>query len=228
VFYRPVFSGDGRFFTYSRQRKAGVTELVRQSFDGGPEEVLLSAEGDLTGGDESADGKRLLFMVLTGGLGAGLEELTLPARSRRRILAASAGEEIFDARYQPGGEWIAYNARGRAAFGALGEVFVCRADGSERTQVSAGGGTEPRWRGDGRELFHWNGKDELVANDVTADGDRIEVGPPRVLFQAPRFLYNSSYGVAPDGQRFLITVRPPLRPTSAYVMLDWLPRRPGS
>ena len=74
-----------------------------------------------------------------------------------------------------------------------------------KQQVSNGGGYQPRWRADGRELFYFTGDGRLMSVDVTP-GARPALGSPKLLFWAPIFGGGGTAGnwywdVAPDGQR---------------------------
>jgi Tol biopolymer transport system component len=64
-----------------------------------------------------------------------------------------------------------------------------------RRQVSAAGGTLPRWRSDGKELFYISRGRSLMSVDMTS-----ETATPIALFQLP----GASYDVTRDGQRFLV------------------------
>ncbi|HEY0591572.1 MAG TPA: hypothetical protein VGF40_07380, partial [Thermoanaerobaculia bacterium] len=73
------------------------------------------------------------------------------------------------------------------------------------TQVSTAGGTQARWRGDGRELFYLTADNDLAAVEITADADSIEAGLPKKLFSIRQKLGGGwPYDVSPGGQRFLI------------------------
>src|SRR5262249_61243756 len=92
-------------------------------------------------------------------------------------------------------------------------------------QLSAAGGSQPRWRPDGSELFFLSPDSKLMALTVsTADGNAT-FGRPEPLFDAPmRELVDSSvaqYDVAPDGKRFLINVVREAPVSSLTVMLNW-------
>jgi hypothetical protein len=64
------------------------------------------------------------------------------------------------------------------------------------------------WRDDGRQLFYVAQDGRLFAVDISG-GETFVMGAPRALFQTslPPMLapYRSSYAVAPDGRRFLLT-----------------------
>jgi hypothetical protein len=80
-------------------------------------------------------------------------------------------------------------------------------DGGNKRVVSSGGGAEPRWRADGRELFYVSADRRLVAVPTTS-GPAFEAGKPQVLFEMNiRDLvtfYLKRYEVTPDGQRFVV------------------------
>jgi hypothetical protein len=75
--------------------------------------------------------------------------------------------------------------------------------------VSAGGGTEPRWRRDGCELFYRNA-DTLFAVQVPVQGDFV-AGPRTVLFTGTylRNARHATYDVHPDGNRFIFITGDP-------------------
>ena len=90
------------------------------------------------------------------------------------------------------------------------EIYVTNYPGAAgKWQVSRGGGSEPRWRGDSKELFYIGPKDILMAVPVTAGGDSFSSGTPAALFQVGgRAVISSTdiftYDVAKDGNRFLV------------------------
>jgi len=74
-------------------------------------------------------------------------------------------------------------------------------------RISAGGGTEPRWRRDGRELYFLTPDGTMMVAAVTPDAATFRYEPPRALFNtdakvsiAPGFYYD----VTRDGQRFVV------------------------
>ena len=75
-----------------------------------------------------------------------------------------------------------------------------------KTLVSARGGVHPVWRGDGRELYYWQG-DQLIAARLDATEASA---PPAVrgrtpLFRAPYAQsVSANYDASSDGSRFVI------------------------
>ncbi len=78
-------------------------------------------------------------------------------------------------------------------------------------QISAGGGVDPRWGSDGKELYY-RGLDGKVMVAEVATKPTFQPGPPRELFQGPPLLFPagadgpSGWGVTPDGKGFLFLV----------------------
>ena len=80
-------------------------------------------------------------------------------------------------------------------------------DAADKRQVSLGGGTQPRWSGDGTTIFYVEGK-SLMAVSVTTE-PRIEFGDTVELFGSNGLRYlpvtnTLNYDVSADGQRFVV------------------------
>jgi hypothetical protein len=69
-------------------------------------------------------------------------------------------------------------------------------------QISTEGGTIPRWRRDGRELFYLSVDQRLVAVPISA-GTGLQVGKPQPLFASAGM---NSFVPSKSGDRFLINV----------------------
>ena len=103
--------------------------------------------------------------------------------------------------------WVAYTSdeTGRQ------EVYVGNFPGGDlKWPVSSGGGRQPHWRGDGRELFYIGPDGTLMAVDVQP-GKVFEAGRPRALFRTaipppmgPPAIPTNDYAPRPDGRRFLV------------------------
>jgi Tol biopolymer transport system component len=106
---------------------------------------------------------------------------------------------VSGARLSPNGRWLAYTAN---PFGGA-ELYVQPFPGLEgRYLVSTDGGSEPLWRGDGKELFYLDSKNNLVAVAVETE-PAFRVVASRTLFNPPRiFGFTNRYVTTRDGQRF--------------------------
>jgi hypothetical protein len=85
--------------------------------------------------------------------------------------------------------------------------------------ISRGGGTAPRWRGDGREIFFVAPDGKMMAADVSADPE-FRIGAPAPLFQVPGGAVVGD--VSADGSRFLLMTPAGPGATSPFtVVLNW-------
>ena len=107
------------------------------------------------------------------------------------------------------------------------EVYVSPFPNTDsKWQVSRGGGEEPRWRRDGRELFYLSAEGKMMAVAVKTGGN-FEAGSPQILFQTHlrqpiSAVDRVSYDVTADGQKFLVNTKvdePNAVPLS--VILNW-------
>jgi hypothetical protein len=88
-----------------------------------------------------------------------------------------------------------------------------------KVRASTGGGGDPQWRKDGRELFYL-ADEKFMAVDVKL-GLMPEIGVPHRLFDAP-FAGGLGRAVFADGRRFLF-VEPSGEPPAAKInaVLNW-------
>lgn len=77
-------------------------------------------------------------------------------------------------------------------------------------QISTAGGSQPRWRGDGRELFYLALNRKLMTVDLNAGATSFERGTPQPLFDSLSDVsgfFSMGYAPSADGKRFLMPVR---------------------
>jgi eukaryotic-like serine/threonine-protein kinase len=215
----PVFSPDGKQILFSSSR-AHVFRLYVKDADGAQEEKLIpldaSNNNNLYPSDWSRDGKSILYTRATE-----LWAAQVPDWKARPVVQGAG--TLKNGQFSPDGRWVAYasNESGRW------EVYVTSfPDGRGKWQVSTAGGSQPRWRGDGKELFYLASDSKIMAVPITG-GTNFDSGSPVPLFQAvPREMGATSelaeYDVARDGQRFLVNTQvrdPETQPMS--VILNW-------
>jgi len=120
----------------------------------------------------------------------------------------------YDGQFSPDGRWVAYVSResGRE------EVYVVPFDANQvsstppfeqvaitkRWPISANGGSFPRWRRDGKELFYVAPGEGFVALSVESRGSAFSVGEARHLFRQTLAAAAFPYDPSADGQRFLV------------------------
>ena len=99
------------------------------------------------------------------------------------------------------------------------------AGGGSKTLISRDGGTQPRWRRDGKELFYVSLDGKMMAVDVSSElGFKASV--PKALFQVPIYGDDSApslfrWDTTADGKRFLVdTVESSPEPLT--MVLNWM------
>jgi Tol biopolymer transport system component len=118
------------------------------------------------------------------------------------------------------GKWLAYNSEESGQW----QVYVISfPTGEQKRQISINGGTQPRWRQDGKELYYLAPDGKMMAVDVTTFSG-IGSGIPRALFDTGLVVEPTldQYAVTPDGQRFLL-LKPVAgaAPTPITVVVNW-------
>jgi Tol biopolymer transport system component len=232
---QPVWSSDGHHIAYKsagpRQSDPPGMRLHRQPASGGAAELVLEAAG--YGGVLHAWTNDGLVYSSTRPPNRDLDLWRLPVSGGRSPLELLA-TRFWDAYCQPSadGRWMAYGSNETGAFEIYGAAYP---SGSGKWPLSVGGGTEPAWRHDGKELFYLSAGLQLMSVPIAA-GSALRPGPPEVLFQTeltsvsnPGYTRNQ-YAVTADGQHFLFNepVRKPST-SSVTVVVNWpaLARKPG-
>ena len=104
------------------------------------------------------------------------------------------------------------------------EVYVALFPGPGGKQlISSAGGSYPRWRPDGKELFYQSPDNRLMAATVRLDEARVEVDAVRPLFEmrAPDGQPRNFYDVASNGQRFMVVVPDEGESTPLTLVNNW-------
>jgi Tol biopolymer transport system component len=221
----PVWSPDGGRIVFGRREK-GVINLYEKPLAGaaGSERLLLSSDQDKSATDWSRDGKYLLYSSIDPKTNSDIWAMRMdgdrPAAGSPRPVLQTAFQE-GGARMSPDGQWMAYqsNKSGRP------EIYVQPFPGpGADVPVSTSGGTSPRWRRDGKEIYYLAPDNRLMAVSIrpTPAGSPLQLETPVPLFQST----NDEYMVSPDGQRFLKYSATAASSTSPLsVIVNWRPRK---
>jgi Tol biopolymer transport system component len=180
--------------------------------------VLTSSEAKIPT-DWSRDRATILYSVLNPETFWDIHSLSLNDGSIQAVAATPAGET--GARLSPDGRWIAYVSNESGTF----EVYVQPLPSmGARWQVSQGGGLQPQWASDGREIYYLGSDTSLVSRSIATGQAGLAFGEPRVLMKTDATgwepIQTLQYSVTADGRRVLVnTATDAVR--SATLVLDW-------
>ena len=218
----PVWSPDGNQVMFSSEGAKGnnTLNLYRKVSSGaGTPELLLKSDLTKEATDWSNDGRFIVFQAYDPKTDADLWVLPLFGDGKPYPLLQT---EFTEAQgfFSPDGHWLAYtsNESGRT------EVYVQTFPQSGgKWLISSGGGAQPHWRGDGKELFYMAPDRTLMAVEVNT-ASTFETSAPKPLFATQVNGYNAPnrYVVSADGQRFLVnSPAGELNQTPITVVLNW-------
>jgi len=201
----PIWSPDGGRLLFASNR-SGSYQLF-ETTTAGPGNEKPRPGLDLPA-DWSADGRTVLMGRLDANGAETIWAASIGTAGQPFLVAQTPGSDVRNAQFSPDAKWVAYesNESGRS------EVYVQRSGGpGPKTAVSVNGGAQPRWRGDGRELFFIGLDERLMAApiELPASSEAPHVGAPSPLFAthvggAIQRMSRQQYFVSPDGQRFLM------------------------
>jgi Tol biopolymer transport system component len=209
----PIWSPDGKELIFTSSR-SGNYELYRKRVGTDePEQRIMQNEPAEYPRSWAPGGESLIYTQAVKGRDLYLLRLGgAEPRSTRLFPDIAAWQD--GARISPNGKYVAYasNATG------LWEVYVASlSNPAERWKVSrelsngwAGGGGQPRWRSDGRELYYVLGNDTMMSVEVETESAFRAAAPKRLFAllgmrgnfpeEAP---WLQKYAVTADGQRFV-------------------------
>jgi Tol biopolymer transport system component len=201
-------SGDRVAFVSTRN---GATGIYQKPSNGtSPEEPLVSSVELKYNPQWSPDGQAIIYSQLNPKTSLDLYLLSLSGEGKSTALLQTTFIEA-QARFSPNGRWIAYMSNETMQFEVYVESFPPT---GAKLAISIGGGSQPQWRADGKELYYYAPDRKLMAVEVNGDGPTFKVGEARPLFDIRVFATDQSfpgngyYTVTHDGKRFLVSSVP--------------------
>jgi Tol biopolymer transport system component len=211
-----VWSRDGKMIAY-RTVANGSGVSLKNASGLQPEKTLVKVKNAMKAVD-NADSFDLIpnsWSIDDSEILCALQTNTKESLGSVLVLAPASGGEITqflpkdssktNAQISPDGRWVAYASNESGEW----EIYVTTfPSAAGKWQVSRGGGTEPRWRGDAKEIYYIGPTETLMAVAVETGGT-LSSGAPVPLFQIRGRAPISStdlftYDVTKDGKRFIV------------------------
>ena len=219
----PVFSPDGARIVF-RSNRERVHDLYMHATPTGQDALFLKTPLAKYPTSWSPDGSLIVYHAKGVTTNYDIWAAPVDRPQDARPLVQTEFDEM-QGQVSPHGRWLAYVSDESSRY----EVYVQPLRGpGRRFQISTGGGSDPKWRADEREIFYVSADGQLMS---VALGDHdLDPGTPRPLFAVPDAAaqppFPSLFDVQPDGQRFL--VREPTEHVQTLpltVLVNWSPQR---
>ena len=204
----PSWSPDGGRIAYHSSQAGVISPFVKDLQTGREEQLFQPKEGVAV--DDWTRSDAIVLRTY------GTAVYALPVTGERKLQLLADTPYVKDQlQVSPDGQWIAFNSDESKAW----EVYVARfPEFTDKRRVSVGGGVQPRWREDGRELFYLapDGTMMVVPSDGSSRARRLfttSLSPPAHQL--------SEYDVTSNGQRFLLLEPASTRSQIFTYLLNW-------
>ena len=200
----PVWSLDSKMIAYGQ--RSDISKLFWQAAGGGSPELLNDGSVSRIPVAFTPGDKELIFSEEARDILA----LSLDGSHRVRPLLIGPHSEGGGS-ISPNGRWMAYSSNESGRF----EVYVCSYKDVNGThwKISTGGGSQPLWSRNGRELFYRDPDGPLMAVSVETEptfvpGQEVKLFEGTGYLGAGGLVMGRAYDVSLNDLRFLMVKRP--------------------
>src|SRR5262249_42078409 len=175
----PAWSRDGDRIAFVSTRGGLASIYQKRTNTTAPEEPLVSSAESKVSPDWSPDGRYILYAQINPVTNVDLFLLPLSGEQKAKPFVQTNFIEA-QGRFSPNGRWVAYISNETGQFEVYVQSFP---EMGVKIPISKGGGSQPQWRGDGRELYYYTPDRKLTAVQVNGEGSTFQVGAARSLFE---------------------------------------------
>jgi Tol biopolymer transport system component len=200
----PIWSPDGTQIVWGSNRNVTYDIYQKAANGAGRDEMLYSSNNVKVATDWSRDGHYIIFYELSPKTKRDIWVLPMTGDRKPWPFLQTDANEV-GGKLSPDARWLAYASDESGRYEIYVQSFPA---GGGKRQISTNGGTGPRWRGDGKELYYQAPDGALMAVDVNA-GNTFDNGTPHKLFEfrtGNGLLTVAPYAPSADGQKFLLNM----------------------
>jgi eukaryotic-like serine/threonine-protein kinase len=208
-----AWSSDAKRIVYSVLVGNELEIFIKNTGSSGNGQMLQTGlSGTKLIGDVSPDGYSLVYLFEDSEMSIYGQAVT----GGKPFRLARAGTEEEAPRFSPDGHWVVY----QSSESGSSEIYVrtFTAEAAPSVQASVGGGHDPRWSRDGKELFYRTNDGSIVGVPIL-DLKQHRFGKPVMLF---RLVEGAEYDTV-DGKRFLVNEPAGAISSPLVVIANWKP-----
>ena len=210
-----VWSPDGQQLAFSSYTKGNPDIVVKKASGVGQEDLLAGSPNAEYVEDWSADGRYIVYGTWAPDP-TDIWAISLADRKPFPVVQSPFRKD--EPHFSFDGKWLAYASEESGKW----QVYVVSFPAADqKRQISTNGGSQPRWRRDGKELYYLALDGKLMAVDTTTSAG-FGSGIPRSLFDTGLSVspLQDQYAVTSDGERFLV-LKGGAAPSPITVVVNW-------